>query len=296
MDLDQELIIRHLLRKDVRAFKACFESSKIETRGECLFVNDRHVSVAYFHATWSPSQFQSEKDWSNRELIERSSAVKVPTVASQLVGTKKVQEALSHRETLIRFLKLLKLDPASSIKQHADEYAEEILQFVRSDSALKKYKDSLRTMPLIDRLLGTTVHQIDPHHSDSRDVVRKAMNCSEDWVLKPQREGGGNNLFGKELREALGSISTAKEYYTLMRMIKSKPRGPRDYVFKSGAQQRDSGISELGIFTTLFVDQDDDDEKNSIGGVFCRTKLPVCLEGGVCSGNGFLDVPYSNSF
>ena len=127
---------------------------------------------------------KSEKDWSNRELIERSSAVKVPTVASQLVGTKKVQEALSHRETLIRFLKLLKLDPASSIKQHADEYAEEILQFVRSDSALKKYKDSLRTMPLIDRLLGTTVHQIDPHHSDSRDVVRKAMDCPQAAMLR----------------------------------------------------------------------------------------------------------------
>ena len=50
-----------------------------------------------------------------------------------------------------------------------------------------------------------------------------------------------------------------------MRLIKSKHRGPRDYVLKSGALQRDSGVSELGIFTTLFVDQDDDDddEKNS---------------------------------
>ena len=37
------------------------------------------------------------EDWSNRELIERSSAVKVPTVASQL-QRQKVQEALSNRD------------------------------------------------------------------------------------------------------------------------------------------------------------------------------------------------------
>ena len=84
-----------------------------------------------------------------------------------------------------------------------------------------------------------------------------------------------------------------------MRKIKSKARGPRNYVSKSGVSHRQLGVSELGIFTALFVDHDEKKKKktfNKVGGAFCRTKLPDREEGGVCSGNGYLDIPYPNSF
>jgi glutathione synthase len=314
LDLDQELILRHLIRMGVRTFKACFETSNFEIRNlkgykkKCLFVNARHVSVTYFHATWSPSQFNCEKDWSNRETIEMSSCIKVPTIASQLAGTKKVQEALSHRKTLIRFLKKLELDPDASL-DISNEFAE-ILSMVRSDSALKMYKNMVQSTPLIDRLLDSTVMQIDPHQDSSSSdlIVQEALKCPEDWVLKPQREGGGNNLFGKDLHAALKGIhdsssssSSSKEYYTLMRKIKSKPQGPREYISKSGVPHHEQGISELGLFTTLLVVNDNEKKKKeevmtSMGGAFCRTKHPDRDEGGVCSGNGFIDIPYFNSF
>ena len=86
-----------------------------------------------------------------------------------------------------------------------------------------------------------------------------------------------------------------------MRKIKSKPQGPREYISKSGVPHHEQGISELGLFTTLLVVNDNEKKKKeevmtSMGGAFCRTKHPDRDEGGVCSGNGFVDIPYFNSF
>ena len=64
-------------------------------------------------------------------------------------------------------------------------------------------------------------------------------------------------------------------------------------MLKSGALQRDSGVSELGIFTTLFVDQDDD-EKNLVV-YFAELKF-LCLEGGDAFRKRFSAHPYPNSF
>ena len=41
-------------------------------------------------------------------------------------------------------------------------------------------------------------------------VVSKALEQPARYVLKPQREGGGNNLYEGELREALTTMSPAE--------------------------------------------------------------------------------------
>merc|ERR1712151_434359 len=51
-------------------------------------------------------------------------------------------------------------------------------------------------------------------------VVDMACDAPERYVLKPQREGGGNNLFDGELREALLKMSPAERAsYILMERI-----------------------------------------------------------------------------
>ena len=63
------------------------------------------VGVVYFRAGYSPDHYPSEKEWNARLLIERSNAIKCPTINYHLTGTKKVQQALSEPKCLERFLK-----------------------------------------------------------------------------------------------------------------------------------------------------------------------------------------------
>lgn len=50
----------------------------------------RAVSVVYFRAGYTPADFPTEREWEARLLVERSAAVKCPTLGYQLAGTKKV--------------------------------------------------------------------------------------------------------------------------------------------------------------------------------------------------------------
>lgn len=51
------------------------------------------------------------------------------------------------------------------------------------------------------------------------EVIAAAIASPDDFVLKPQREGGGNNLYGSELVERLQS-GTDLAAYILMQKIK----------------------------------------------------------------------------
>lgn len=37
-------------------------------------------------------------------------------------------------------------------------------------------------------------------NEDGDKAVKMALDCPERFVLKPQREGGGNNLYGEDIR------------------------------------------------------------------------------------------------
>jgi hypothetical protein len=53
------------------------------------------VSVVYFRAGYGPSDYPNEAAWKARLHIERSNAIKCPTILTQLSGAKKVQQVLA---------------------------------------------------------------------------------------------------------------------------------------------------------------------------------------------------------
>ena len=59
---------------------------------------EAEVSVAYFRCGYTPADYPSESEWAARALIEHSAAVKCPTVAYHLAGTKRVQQVRASRE------------------------------------------------------------------------------------------------------------------------------------------------------------------------------------------------------
>lgn len=49
------------------------------------------VAVVYFRAGYEPGHYMSEQEWDARLLVERSSAIKCPSIHYHLAGTKKVK-------------------------------------------------------------------------------------------------------------------------------------------------------------------------------------------------------------
>lgn len=66
------------------------------------------VGVIYFRAGYEPGHYPSSKEWDARLLMERSKAIKCPTIGYHLAGTKKVQQALAKPGVLEMFV----ADPA----------------------------------------------------------------------------------------------------------------------------------------------------------------------------------------
>lgn len=147
-----------------------------------LSIDGKEVAVAYFRSAYTPNDYPTEREWAGRALIERSFAIKCPSIAYHLAGTKKVQQALA--------------DPAV------------LRRFVSDDEAA---------------LLETSfagLYGLEKSSPATEKVKAMAVANPRGFVLKPQREGGGNNLYGDHVATAIKSMTaTELEAYILMERI-----------------------------------------------------------------------------
>lgn len=160
-----------------------------ELRQGDLYYGGAPVTLVYFRAGYTPDHYPTDSCWRARRLIEESSAISVPSVATQLVNTKKIQQVLNQRDVLLQFL-----DPAAA--------------------------DILQNAQVRLAALDQTIHWRG-HEGLAREI---AAAHPEDWGLKPFREGGGNNFFGREMVSQLGVLRADEtEAYVLMEMIRQTP-------------------------------------------------------------------------
>ncbi|KAK7337821.1 hypothetical protein VNO77_18408 [Canavalia gladiata] len=128
---------------------------------------------------------------------------------------------------------------------------------------------------------------------DDPNIVRKAIETPELFVMKPQREGGGNNIYGDHVRETLlklqNSGSQEDAAYILMQRI--FPTICAAVLMRNGCWQKDNAISELGIFGT-YLRNKDSVIINRQSGYLMRTKISSSDEGGVAAGFAVLDSVY----
>lgn len=208
-------------------------------------------SVAYFRAGYVPAHYPSELEWTARETIERSNAVKCPSIAVQLVGSKKMQQVLDQPGQVEKFV------------HNAQDAA-----LIRS-SFVRQYALS----PGID----------------GDRAAKMALEQPDKFVLKPQREGGGNNLYASELKQALEQMSPKKRSaYILMERI--KPVIVTNTVMRNGKCETGDVVSELGVYGIILT-CNGQTVLNDDGGVLLRSKLAFHNDGGVAAGVAVLDSP-----
>ncbi|CAD6884917.1 unnamed protein product [Tilletia laevis] len=257
------------------------------------------ISVVYFRAGYGPGDYpEGGNAWDMRMLLERSKAIKCPTIALQLAGAKKVQQVLAEPGVLESFL-LNSSGQTVESGEVAKQSGAGQIDFTQHD---------------VD-LLRSTFSGLWPLDSRSElglEGIRLAQTEPERFVLKPQREGGGNNVYRQDIPPFLAQLGPGgEEGYILMELIKP-PRGIGNYLMRAGAGNEEGPnlagdvVSELGIYSTaLFgrperstssasgVVQRADGEVDMVhegyGGYLLRTKGRESDEGGVAVGYSVID-------
>ncbi|CAF1591975.1 unnamed protein product [Rotaria magnacalcarata] len=210
------------------------------------------IAIVYYRAGYIPEHYINEKCWYVREQIEQSRAIKCPTVRSQLAGCKIVQEYLTHENIIEKYI-----------------HDENISKNIRSTFAPMFTFDNLETRQKNINLLRENPH---------------------DFVLKPNREGGGNNKYDDEILNLIEKQENRLNYYIAMEKI-LPPKCTTCLIKPNGKHLLHvECINEIGIYGTMVTNVDTNEEYiNEAAGYLVRTKTTDTNEGGVATGYSVLD-------
>ncbi len=211
----------------------------------------RPVLLVYFRAGYTPDDYIDDACWEARVLIEKSLAVAVPSIATHLAGMKKVQQEVARPGALERFV------PSGA---------------GRGD------------------LLASTFVNIYSLDDDAEGDANAAMALAHPaaFVVKPMREGGGNNYFGESIVALLGHLSrTERSAHILMDLITGgEPQ--QNVLYRDALGRVCRCISEVGIYGIDIWDGPSVMVLNEAAGYLVRTKEAGVAEGGVMSGYAHL--------
>ncbi|KAB8302215.1 hypothetical protein EYC80_005660 [Monilinia laxa] len=218
------------------------------------------VAVVYLRAGYGPQDYPDESAWEGRFQIERSNAIKCPSILTQLAGAKKVQQVLATPRT----------PSTPSI----------LNRFVKTnDVDLTKLEDTFTNIFPLDE---------SPAGLEARKIAIDPERCNG-YVLKPQREGGGNNIYRSAIPPFLKSLPQSHwKSFILMEIITPPP--VHNIILRNGVIEKGGVICELGIYGTCLWDQATSEIlHNEEAGYLLRTKGDKSEEGGVAAGFGSMD-------
>ncbi|XP_034052388.1 glutathione synthetase isoform X2 [Gymnodraco acuticeps] len=254
---DHRYVEKELWNRNIATMRRRFDDvSKTGSmdRDKRLFVDGQEVAVVYFRNGYMPQNYNSEKDWDARLMMERSLAVKCPDISTHLVGTKKVQQVLATPGVLEKFF----------------PHQPQVVDQIRATFA------------------GLYTLDMGP---EGDQTVAMALAAPDRFVLKPQREGGGNNFYGSEMCEVLQEVKDGTERTAYILMDKIHPAPVQNVLLRRDAPlQISTCLSELGVFGT-YVRKGEDMVLNECVGHLLRTKSSEHSDGGVASGVAVLDNP-----
>jgi glutathione synthase len=133
---------------------------------------------------------------------------------------------------------------------------------------------------------------LDPKDSSIEKVEEvKAMiqRDAQHYVLKPQREGGGNNIYGEDILSAFKTMS-AEELSAYILMEKILPPSQRSTLIRRGVALEALSVCELGIYSVYLSSTNHHSQPeevthmNSYSGYLLRVKAEDVSEGGVAAG------------
>ncbi|XP_040009735.1 glutathione synthetase-like [Xiphias gladius] len=211
--LSHRYIERELWKRNIPVIRRRFE--EVSRKGfldgdKRLFIDGLEVAVVYYRYGYMPDNY-TERTWDTRLLMERSLAVKCPDIATHLAGTKKVQQVLARPGVLEKFFP----DQPQVVEQIRATFA--------------------------------GLYTLDMGPEGDRTVAM-ALASPDEFVLKPQREGGGNNFFGEDIVRVLQEVKRDKRRAAYILMDRIRPRTEQNILLRKGLPLKLASVCyEIGV-------------------------------------------------
>ncbi|KAF2458765.1 hypothetical protein BDY21DRAFT_257094, partial [Lineolata rhizophorae] len=237
------------------------------------------VSVAYFRAGHEPRDYsETRPHHCTQPSSLRSRAIKCPTLGAHLAGSKRVQAALAAPGALGRWVSDIETR-ARLEETFVEIWGQEKMEEVVAATGMGKAegKDA----------------------GDGGGDQRRGNGGGEGprYVLKPSREGGGNNVYGDKVPTFLSAVGQEQwKKYVLMDLIKGPDKnvfGTRNMLVLSEQVYDGEVASELGVFGGCLWRNGKDVQivrNEGIGWSF-KTKGKHMNEMSVVKGYGCFDCP-----
>ncbi|CAF1168960.1 unnamed protein product [Adineta ricciae] len=247
------------MQPNIRFYSKTFEQLNDELEYDektfNIYLKPSHdeVAIVYFRAGYIPDHYTNEKCWLVREYIEQSRAIKCPTARSQLAGFKIVQQYLT-REGIVE-------------------------KYIHDKDVAGKIRSTFASMFTFDD---------EQMRNQYIETLRQNLH---DYVLKPNREGGGNNKYDDEILPILQN-SNENELNNYIAMEKIRPPVCSTCLIKPNGKHllHVECINEIGIYGTMVTNVETNEEYiNEVTGYLVRTKTTDTNEGGVATGYSVLD-------
>eukprot|EP00123_Amoebidium_parasiticum_P013943 comp22238_c0_seq1/m.32801 comp22238_c0_seq1/g.32801 ORF comp22238_c0_seq1/g.32801 comp22238_c0_seq1/m.32801 type:complete len:470 (-) comp22238_c0_seq1:524-1933(-) len=237
----------HKIKLIRRSLADLAERGAVGPTSKALTIDGHEVAVAYYRSGYAPHHYPTQQHWDARLLVERSLAIKCPSVSVHLAGAKKVQQVLADRSVLARFMPADKIDA------------------------------------VMDVFTGLYPVEI------GGKAVTDALARPQKYVLKPQREGGGNNLYNDDLHRALTNLTELdqKQFILMDRIVPPPVPG---YIVRDHKTMSTHMVSELGIFGVCISKNGQVLASRAVGHLL-RSKPSTVDDGGVAAGVAVLDSP-----
>ena len=221
-----------------------------------LTLDNKLISLFYFRATYSENDYPNEKSWQSREFIELSTAIKVPDINTFLTTFKIFQYELSKPQIL--------------------------MHYVQNELIIND----------IIRFFGGIYYIRDMSQENINDLFNKIKLEPDKYILKPMKEGGGNNITGEKLKELIPENNSE-----INDIIKNSVIVDRiDSYIHEGLILRDeklnvqNSISEYSIYGIILTNENNIIMNKSVS-FLVRTKNKESIEGGIIEGAGAIDIP-----
>ena len=221
-----------------------------------LTIDGKLISMFYFRSAYSESDFQDEESWQGRELIELSTAIKVPDINTFLTTFKVFQYELS--------------------KSHV----------------IKHYCDNELIINDILRFFGGIYYIRDMNDEAKKELFSKIKSDPTKYILKPMREGGGNNIYGDKLTQLIPEEGNEPGDLLKISVIVDKIDSAvhESIVLRNEKISVQNSISEFSIYG-IVLSNENIFILNKSTSFLVRTKNKDEIEGGIMEGAGAVDLP-----
>ncbi|KAI5121336.1 hypothetical protein M0805_000644 [Coniferiporia weirii] len=268
--VDYELLEKHNIHIIRQTFDELFTSASVSADRTLTITSPLHaapleIAVIYFRAGYTPVDYPTSAHYDIREKLSRARAVSCPTLALQLAGGKKVQQVLTRPGVLERFLRP-EAEGAGSFDPEVFSEAE---------------------------IAAVRASWVEMWGLDDDDGVARARARAAALVLKPQREGGGNNVYRDAITGFLDGLPAQERAAWIAMALIEPPANVGGYLVRAGGAdigaKKADVVSELGIFGWALFGGREERVQEHAGGWLVRTKGRESDEGGVAVGFSVLD-------